>query len=171
MVADLVGRTLEHYSVLEHIGSGGMGEVNVAEDTRLERQVALKVLPPELAGDPKRLGRFDREAKALAALNHPPIVIIYSVEKADDIHFLTMELVRGTILRQRMDRFMIGNLVDFDPAKDRIELTNDDRTSLDCWARAQLADLIQKVHHGYETYQFKRVVEAIFEFCNDTMSS
>ncbi len=68
-------------------------------------------------------------------------------------------------------RFMIGNLVDFDPATDRVELTDDDRTSLDWWAEAKLSELIRKVRDGYQTYQFKRVIEAIFEFCNDTMSS
>ncbi len=66
---------------------------------------------------------------------------------------------------------MIGNLADFDPAKDRVELTDDDRTSLDWWAKAKLAELIGKVDAGYRSYQFKRVVEAIFEYCNDTMSS
>jgi len=68
-------------------------------------------------------------------------------------------------------RFMIGNLADFDPATDRVELTDDDRTSLDWWATAKLAELVRAVHDGYRSYQFKRVVEAIFEFCNDTMSS
>jgi isoleucyl-tRNA synthetase len=68
-------------------------------------------------------------------------------------------------------RFMIGNLADFDPGEDRVELADDDRTSLDWWAMARLAELVCKVHDGYRSYQFKRVVEAIFEFCNDTMSS
>ena len=68
-------------------------------------------------------------------------------------------------------RFMIGNLKDFDPRTDRVEFTDDDRTSLDWWAMAKLSELISKVDNGYRTYQFKRVVEAIFEFCNDTMSS
>mgnify|MGYP001823437120 FL=1 len=68
-------------------------------------------------------------------------------------------------------RFMIGNLADFDPATDRVELVDADRTSLDWWAMAELSELVSKVHTGYRTYQFKRVVEAVFDFCNDTMSS
>jgi len=75
-----------------------MGEVYRATDTKLEREVALKVLPEEMARDPKRLARFQREARAVAALNHPHIVTIYSVEEAEGIHFLTMELVEGKTL-------------------------------------------------------------------------
>ena len=75
-----------------------MGEVYEAEDTKLERKVALKVLPAELARNPQRRERFEREAKAVAALNHPNIVTIYSVEEADGIPFLTMELVEGRSL-------------------------------------------------------------------------
>src|SRR6266498_1924956 len=75
-----------------------MGEVYRATDTKLGRAVALKVLPTEMARDPERLVRFQREARALAALNHPYIVTIYSVEEADGIHFLTMELIEGESL-------------------------------------------------------------------------
>jgi TolB-like protein len=91
----LIDRTLAHYRITATIGAGGMGEVHRATDTKLGRDVALKVLPAEMASDPKRLDRFQREAKALAALNHPHIVTIYSVEEAEGIHFLTMELVEG----------------------------------------------------------------------------
>ncbi len=72
---------LGNYQILESIGAGGMGEVYVAEDPKLSRKVALKVLPPEMAARPERLMRFEREAKAVAALNHPNIVTIYSVEE------------------------------------------------------------------------------------------
>ena len=75
----MVGRTLSHYRILEKIGSGGMGDVYLARDTKLDRDVALKVLPPELAESEERRARFKREAKALAALNHPNIIIIHSV--------------------------------------------------------------------------------------------
>ena len=75
-----------------------MGEVWRARDPQLEREVALKVLPPELANDPERLVRFEREAKALAALNHPGIIVIYTVESADGVRFLTTELVEGQTL-------------------------------------------------------------------------
>ena len=95
----MVGRTLSHYKVLEKLGSGGMGEVYVAEDAKLSRQVALKVLPPEMASSERRM-RFEREAKAVAALNHPNIVHVYSVEEAEGIHFITMELVRGKTLSE-----------------------------------------------------------------------
>lgn len=95
----MVGRTLSHYKVLEKLGSGGMGEVYVAEDTKLSRQVALKLLPPEMASSERRM-RFEREAKAVAALNHPNIVTIHSVEEAEGIHFITMELVRGKTLSE-----------------------------------------------------------------------
>ncbi len=79
-----------------------MGEVYVAEDTRLKRRVALKVLPAEAAAQPDKLARFQREAQAVAALNHPNIVTLYSVEECDDVHFLTMELVEGRTLSEEI---------------------------------------------------------------------
>ena len=92
------GTRLGHYDVTALIGEGGMGQVYRAIDTRLKRDVALKVLPAGTAADPERLERFQREAQAIAALNHPNVVTIYSVEKADATHFLTMELVEGKTL-------------------------------------------------------------------------
>ena len=89
---------LLHYRLLEKIGEGGMGVVWKAEDTRLGRAVAIKILPAEVASDPDHRMRFEREAKAIAALNHPNIVTIHSVEEADGVHFLTMELVEGKTL-------------------------------------------------------------------------
>jgi Tol biopolymer transport system component/tRNA A-37 threonylcarbamoyl transferase component Bud32 len=94
------GSTLGHYTIVQKLGSGGMGEVYLAEDTRLGRQVALKTLLPELSADAERRTRFEREARAVAALNHPGIVTLYSVESQDDVHFLTMELVKGRTLSQ-----------------------------------------------------------------------
>ncbi len=91
----MIGRTLNHYKVVGQLGQGGMGEVWVAEDTKLGRKVALKTLPTRLATDPDRRARFEREARAIAALNHPNIVTIHSVEEAGGIAFLTMELVEG----------------------------------------------------------------------------
>jgi hypothetical protein len=93
---------LAHYRLMEPLGAGGMGEVYLAEDTKLERRVAVKILPPVLASDPERLHRFEVEAKALAALNHPNIVTIYSVEEADGIHFLSIELVEGETLAEKI---------------------------------------------------------------------
>jgi hypothetical protein len=95
---------LAHYRLIGPLGAGGMGEVYLAEDTKLERRVAVKILPPHLASDPERLHRFEHEAKALAALNHPNIVTIYSVEEADGIHFLAIELVEGATLSEKIPR-------------------------------------------------------------------
>src|SRR5271168_4085562 len=89
------GAKLGPYEIQSPLGAGGMGEVYRATDTKLGRDVALKVLPGEMAQDPERLARFGREAKALAQLDHPNIVTIYSVEECDGIHFLTMQLVEG----------------------------------------------------------------------------
>jgi TolB-like protein len=94
----LIGQTVLHYRIAEKIGTGGMGEVYRATDTKLSRDVALKVLPPNMARDPDRLARFQREARAVAALNNPHIVTIYSVEEGGGVHFLTMELVEGQSL-------------------------------------------------------------------------
>jgi serine/threonine protein kinase len=94
----VIGRSLAHYRITAAIGSGGMGEVYRATDTRLGRDVALKVLPAAMAASADRLERFRREAKALAALNHPNIVTIYSVEEAGGVHFLTMQLIEGQAL-------------------------------------------------------------------------
>lgn len=94
----VIGETLGHYRILRAAGSGGMGEVYVAEDSELSRSVALKVLKPEVAGSSKNRERFRLEAKTLAALDHPNIVRVYSLEEVDGIHFLTMELVRGQTL-------------------------------------------------------------------------
>ena len=115
----MVGTTLNHYKILSKIGSGGMGDVYLAEDGKLNRRVALKILPPDLAEKPERRERFEREAQAVAALNHPNIVTIHSVEEATGIegregavHFLTMELVQGQTLDEaipkkglKLDRF------------------------------------------------------------------
>jgi serine/threonine protein kinase len=94
----MIGRTIAHYRITAVIGSGGMGQVYRATDTRLNRDVALKVLPQEMASHPERLERFQREAKALASLDHPSIVTVHSVEESDGIHFLTMQLVEGQSL-------------------------------------------------------------------------
>jgi serine/threonine-protein kinase len=98
----MTGEQLGHYRVGHRLGKGGMGEVYEAEDTRLKRRVALKVLPPETAADPARRARFEREAQTVAALNHPNIVTLHSIEQAEtpdgSVHFITMELVEGNTL-------------------------------------------------------------------------
>jgi len=98
----MIGRTLGSFTILAKIGEGGMGEVYRARDARLDREVALKVLPPDVAGDAGRRRRFEREARAAAALNHPHIVTIHSVEEEDGTMFLTMELVAGQPLSDRI---------------------------------------------------------------------
>jgi serine/threonine-protein kinase len=95
---------LSHYRLIEKIGEGGMGVVYKALDTRLEREVALKFLPEEFANEPDRLARFIREAKTIAALNHPNIVGIHSVEEEGGVRFITMELVRGRTLKEVIPR-------------------------------------------------------------------
>jgi len=98
------GARLGAYEVRSLLGAGGMGQVYRARDSKLGRDVALKVLPPEMATDPNRLKRFQREARAVAALNHPHIVTIHSVEEAEGKHFLIMELVEGVALSQLIPR-------------------------------------------------------------------
>jgi serine/threonine protein kinase len=94
----MIGQTLSRYKVTGMLGEGGMGVVYRAEDSELGREVALKLLPAEMADNPKRLERFRREAKAVAAINHPNIVTIHSIESTENTHFLTMELVEGESL-------------------------------------------------------------------------
>ena len=94
----MIGTNLSHFKITAKLGAGGMGEVYRAEDTKLGRDVAIKVLPAEVAENPERLERFQREARTIAALNHPNIVTLYSVEEAEGIHFLAMELVEGKTL-------------------------------------------------------------------------
>jgi serine/threonine-protein kinase len=98
----MVGKTISHYKVIEKIGQGGMGEVYRAEDTNLSRDVAIKVLPEQFTKDPQRLARFEREAKLLASLNHPNIAAIYGLEEADGVRFLSMELVPGETLAEKV---------------------------------------------------------------------
>jgi serine/threonine protein kinase/tetratricopeptide (TPR) repeat protein len=99
-MTDLSDRTLGHHRILGHLGSGGMGQVYVAEDEKLGRQVALKVLPPELVADQERLQRFEREARTLATLSHPNVVTVHSIEEVKGIRFITMERIEGRTLRQ-----------------------------------------------------------------------
>src|SRR5712692_9135541 len=91
----MIGRTLGHYRIVEKIGAGGMGEVYRAADSKLGRDVAIKVLPDLFARDPERLARFEREAHVLASLNHPNIAAIYGLEESAGVHFLVLELVPG----------------------------------------------------------------------------
>jgi len=100
----VIGTRLSHFKITSKLGQGGMGEVYLAEDTKLDRGVAIKLLPEAVASDPDRLGRFEREAKVLASLNHPHIAGIHQVEEADGVFFLVMELVEGEDLSERIAR-------------------------------------------------------------------
>ena len=98
----LIGGQLGSYKILSLLGEGGMGKVYRAQDTKLEREVAVKALPPEFSREPQRLARFEREAKLLASLNHPNIAAIYGLEEAEGVRFLSLELVEGETLAERV---------------------------------------------------------------------
>src|SRR5215469_15605529 len=100
----MIGTKLAHYEITSHIGSGGMGDVYQAADTKLGRSVAIKFLPDAFSHDTERVARFQREARVLASLNHPNIATIHGVEEINGRHFLVMELVPGDTLADRIKR-------------------------------------------------------------------
>jgi len=103
MTQDLaVDTNLSHYRIVSKIGAGGMGEVYLAEDTKLDRKVALKILPAEVAADQTRMRRFVQEAKAASALNHPNIITIHEIEQIDSLNFIATEFIDGETLRLRI---------------------------------------------------------------------
>ncbi len=98
------GTTLGPYEILSPIGAGGMGEVYKARDTRLDRTVAIKVLPEHVASDPDLKQRFEREAKTISSLNHPHICTLFDIGSQDGIDFLVMEYLEGDTLAQRLEK-------------------------------------------------------------------
>ena len=112
----LIGRTIGHYKITQHLGSGGMGEVYVALDTKSERKAVLKLLPARFTSDPERIRRFQHEARALVALNHPNILTTYEIGEEDSTYYIASELVEGETLRQRLDRHRLE-------LKDAIDVT------------------------------------------------
>ncbi len=100
----MVGQTLSHYRITEKIGEGGMGEVYLAEDSRLDRKVALKILPEHLSERADRRERFEREARAVSSLNHPHICTLYDIGEQDGIHYLVMEHLEGESLAARLEK-------------------------------------------------------------------
>jgi eukaryotic-like serine/threonine-protein kinase len=148
---EFVGRRLGPYELRAHIGSGGMGHVYRAHDTKLKRNVAIKILPAEFSRDPDRIARFQREAVALAALNHPNIAAIHDLEEIDDTRFLVLEFVEGETLAGRLKRgpLSVGSAIEIarqvaeglaaahakgihhrDLKPDNIQITPDDRVKL-----------------------------------------
>ena len=110
-IASLVGHEIETYRVEKLLGAGGMGEVYLARDAKLDRMVALKILPWHMVTDADRLGRFQREARALSSLNHPNLVTIYEVGEAKGVHFIAMELVEGKTLSSLRDTLSLKELL------------------------------------------------------------
>src|ERR1700675_3393533 len=110
----VAGTHLGRYEIRSKIGAGGMGEVYLAQDTRLDRKVALKVLPADVAAHPDRMTRFVQEAKAASALNHPNIITIHEIDETDSINFMATEFIEGETLRQRMKSapLKVGEVLD-----------------------------------------------------------
>src|SRR6266852_4023389 len=102
------GAHLGPHKIVSLIGAGGMGEVYKARDTKLGREVAIKVLPPVYVRDPEWVARFEREARMLAALNHPNIATIHGLEQSEGAHYLVMELVPGETLAERLRKGPLG---------------------------------------------------------------
>src|SRR5438093_51121 len=100
----LVGRTIGHYKISEPIGTGGMGEVYLATDITAGRRAALKLLPSRFTGDAERLQRFEQEARAVVALNHPNVLTVYEIGEDHSTHYIASEMIEGETLRQRQMR-------------------------------------------------------------------
>src|SRR5438477_5734767 len=116
----MIGTTISHYKILEKLGEGGMGVVYKAHDTKLDRDVALKFLPASLVSSPEEIERFEREAKAISALNHPNIATIYDIDATDDKKFLVLEYIAGGTLKSKLKKlksedkeYSIAEVIDY----------------------------------------------------------
>src|SRR5437867_8241861 len=112
----VAGTKLGRYEIRSQLGQGGMGEVYLAQDSKLDRKVALKFLPSEFARNQVRMRRFVQEAKATSALNHPNILTIYEIDETDGSHFIATEFIEGETLRARMQRAELKSSEVFDVA-------------------------------------------------------
>jgi serine/threonine protein kinase len=124
------GQTLLHYRIVDKLGEGGMGAVYRACDTRLGREIAIKVMPAELAANVERRRRFEQEARAVAALKHPNIVTVYAVEEHEGVNFITMELIEGRPLSELIptDGFDLARLFELAiPAAEALSSAHDKR--------------------------------------------
>jgi eukaryotic-like serine/threonine-protein kinase len=130
----VITETISHYRILSKLGAGGMGEVYLAEDPRLGRRVALKILPARFTRDADRVERFEREARAASALSHPNIVTVYEIGQAGEVHFIATELVEGLTLRQRIARGRV-------PAPEAIDIAR------------QLAEALSAAHAAGVTHR------------------
>ncbi len=142
------GTRLGVFEILAPLGKGGMGEVYRARDTKLGRDVAVKILPSELAADSERLARFRREAHLLASLNHQNVASIYGLEEADDKPFLVLELVDGEELAERLTRGAI-------PVEESLEIAR------------QIAEALEEAHeHGIVHRDLKPATRAELSLCS-----
>ena len=153
------GTWLNHYQILGHLGTGGMGEVYRALDNKLQREVALKVLPKAFAQDPERLARFRREAQVLAQLNHVNIAAIYNVEQSGETHFLVMELALGETLRDRIKRSP-------DPSRAREQAAHPSPVPLE-----EALDICKQIAAGLECAHEKPIVHRDLKPANVKVSS
>ena len=108
------GTLISHYRIISRLGAGGMGEVYLASDSELERNVALKILPAHVVSDQQRMNRFVQEAKAASALNHPNIITIHEIGRVESLRFIVMEFIEGQTLRQHMagKQMKLGEVLD-----------------------------------------------------------